>query len=180
MTTPSQIRARLIANDFIPLPVVGKAPVIERWQERTTTSQGDLDIWDKRFPDAKSTGVQSTRNPFLDVDISDEGASDAVIALVREKFDDFGKVIVRYGRRPKCAIPFRLADGAEAFDKIKVSLIAPDGSTGQAIEFLARGQQCVVHGLHVDTREPYAWVGGSLGNTRRADRRRSTRRGRRR
>ena len=169
MTTPSQIRARLIANDFIPLPVVGKAPVIERWQERTTTSQGDLDIWDKRFPDAKSTGVQSTRNPFLDVDISDEGASDAVIALVREKFDDFGKVIVRYGRRPKCAIPFRLADGAEAFDKIKVSLIAPDGSTGQAIEFLARGQQCVVHGLHVDTREPYAWVGGSLGNTRRAD-----------
>ena len=169
MTTPNQIRALMIENDFIVHPVVGKAPVIDRWQERTTTSQGDLDIWDKIFPNAKSTGALGTPNPFLDVDISDKGASDAVVALLHEKFDNLGRLLKRYGRPPKFATPFRLADGAEAFNKIKVSLIAPDGSTGQALEYLARGCQCVVDGVHVDTREPYTWVGGDLSNTKRAD-----------
>jgi hypothetical protein len=166
MTTPTQVRTQLIASGFVPIPVAGKVPALERWEQRAETSQEDLDVWRKKFPAASNTGILCERSPVLDIDILDVAASDAAIKFVRERFGNLGKIILRYGRRPKCAIPFRTDT---PFAKVQIGLIAPGGSTGQKIEILARGQQCVVHGIHPDTREPYVWTDGNPGSIKRAD-----------
>jgi hypothetical protein len=46
------------------------------------------------------------------------------------------------------------------------NLIAPDGSEGQKIEFLADGEQVVVAGIYPDTKQPYRWPRGELGAIR--------------
>ena len=38
-----------------------------------------------------------------------------------------------------------------------------------SIEFLCDGQQCVVHGVHPDTRVAYSWHGGSLDEIKREE-----------
>jgi hypothetical protein len=55
------------------------------------------------------------------------------------------------------------------FPKISVNLIAPGGQTDEKIELLCDGQQVVVAGLHPDTRRPYEWHGGELGNVKLVD-----------
>jgi hypothetical protein len=164
MTTPTEVRARLAQNDYVPIPVNGKAAVLDGWQKRTETSQGDLDIWAQLYPYAKNTGMVCTHCPTLDIDILDEVAVDAAVTLVSARFGDRGKIMLRYGLRPKVAIPFKTNS---PFDKIKVLLTAPDGTAGQKIEFLCRGQQVVVHGIHPDTHAPYQWLDGSPGCVKR-------------
>ena len=61
---------------------------------------------------------------------------------------------VRIGRAPKRAMMFRCE---VPFDKITINLVAPDGSAGQKLEFLANGQQVVVDGIHPDTGKRYRW-----------------------
>ena len=70
--TPSEVRSRMIKSGFDPLPVSGKAQtVLKEWQKRTETWQGDLEIWNRLYPDATNTGMLCTRCPTLDVDILD-------------------------------------------------------------------------------------------------------------
>jgi hypothetical protein len=57
----------------------------------------------------------------------------------------------------------------EAFKKFAVPLIAPDGSEGQKLEFLADGEQVVVAGIHPDTKLPYCWPDGAPGEIRHED-----------
>jgi hypothetical protein len=166
MTTPTEIRSQMLKSDYVPIPVKGKAPVLKESQHRVETTQDDLAVWARMFPDAKNTGMLCTHCPTIDIDVKDETAVDAVVALVRERFEGRGKVLLRYGRRPKVAIPFR-AD--MPFDKIQVLLIAPDGSEDQKVEFLCRGQQVVVHGVHPTANKMYEWSGGNPGNTKRAE-----------
>jgi hypothetical protein len=70
MTTPMEIRTRLVQNGFTPIPVAGKAAVLPEWQKRTVTSPDDLEIWDKTFPDAKNTGYLCPYVPTFDIDIT--------------------------------------------------------------------------------------------------------------
>jgi hypothetical protein len=44
MTTPMEIRTRLVQNGFTPIPVAGKAAVLPEWQKRTVTSPDDLEM----------------------------------------------------------------------------------------------------------------------------------------
>jgi hypothetical protein len=162
--SPTEVRARLAVNGFTPVPCNGKAPVLKEWQKRTETSADDIDIWAKIFPDAQNTGVVTTSVPALDLDILDETAVDAAVALVQECFGERGKVMLRYGRRPKVAIPFRTD---APFAKIQVLLTAPDGSTGEKVEFLGHGQQIVVDGFHPDTHALYEWRDGNPCSVKR-------------
>src|SRR6516162_2757998 len=164
MTTSTEVRARLAQNDYVPIPVNGKAAVLDGWAKRTETSQGDLDIWAKVYPFAKNTGILCTHCPTLDIDVLDPDAVDAAVRLVHERFEGRGRIMLRYGLRPKVAIPFRTDT---PFAKIKVLLTAPNGSAGQKIELLAEGQQVVVHGKHPDTHEPYQWLDGTPGSVKR-------------
>jgi hypothetical protein len=162
--SPSEIRTRLAQNGYPAIPCNGKVPVLPKWQERTETSERDIDSWARTCPDAQNTGVVTTSVPALDLDILDETAVDAAVALVQECFGERGKVMLRYGRRPKVAILFR-AD--ETFPKITVPLTAADGSAGQKIEFLGHGQQIIVDGIHPDTHEPYQWRDGNPDSVKR-------------
>ena len=98
--------------------------------------------------------------PTLDIDLLDEGAASAVEYLAREHFSDRGTFLVRIGRAPKRAIPFRTST---PFAKIQVELRAPNSiitDKPERLEILGDGQQVVVAGIHPETGKPYAWFGG--------------------
>jgi len=155
--TPTDVRTRLAVNGYVPIPCSGKVPVLKKWQSRTETSAGDIDIWAKTCPDARNTGILTPYTPTLDIDVLDESAVDAAVAVVREQFEARGKIMLRYGNRPKVAILFRTD---APFDKMRVMLAVPDGSPEQKIELLCRGQQIIAFGRHPDTGGMYEWSDG--------------------
>jgi hypothetical protein len=160
------LRHQLRNAGYTPLPLFGKAPPqygknntrkgLTGWQKLTDISAEMIDMWSKTWPGADNTGCLTRLMPTLDVDILDAAAAKACQEFVRERY---GYVLIRIGKPPKFAIPFRTE---EPFKKIAVNLIAPDGSEGQKIEFLADGEQVVVAGIHPDTQQPYRWSNGGL------------------
>jgi hypothetical protein len=166
MMNPTALRHRLLAAGYCPLPLRGKAPFQKDWQKRIAPSRADIDAWALHYPDACNTGGLCRNMPTFDLDILDPDAAAAVEALVRERFEERGCILVRFGRAPKRAIPFRTDT---PFPKITGKVIAPDGSTDQKIEMLGDGQQIVVDGLHPDTKKPYGWHGGAPGAVRYAE-----------
>ncbi|WP_052833232.1 bifunctional DNA primase/polymerase [Bradyrhizobium sp. LTSP885] len=162
----TETRKRLCAAGFMPIPVMGKKPAIDKWQTKTETNDGELDIWANMYPGATGTGMLTRYLPTLDIDIKNPEAAEAVEQLVRDHFEDAGVVLVRFGNKPKRAIPFRTAT---PYKKITVNLIAPDKSVDQKIELLADGQQVVAFGIHPDTKQPYVWFGGEPGAIRREE-----------
>ena len=63
--TPTDVRAHLAINNYVPIPCVGKAPVLKKWQTRDETSEGDLETWVKLYPDARNTGILCARRRCL-------------------------------------------------------------------------------------------------------------------
>jgi putative DNA primase/helicase len=161
--TPTDVRAHLATNNYVPIPCNGKAPVLKEWQKRTETSAGDIDIWATTYPNARNTGVLTARTPALDIDILDERAVGTAVNLVHERFGGRGRIMERRGLSPKLAILFR-AD--VPFKKICVALTASDGSVGK-IEFLCADQQLITDGIHPTTGAPYEWSGGDPCHVKR-------------
>ena len=166
MMTPEEKRLELLAAGFSPVPVVGKRPVIDGWQHRTDSTADEIRFWGRSCPAALNTGILTTRVPALDIDIFfDPAAAAAVEALARERFEEHGYILVRFGRAPKRAILFRTDT---PFDKITALLLAPDGSE-ERLELLGARQQVVVDGAHPDTGKPYSWHGGEPGKIKREE-----------
>jgi hypothetical protein len=132
--------------------------VLDGWQKRQQTSEGDITVWSQLYPDAVGTGALTRLMPTLDLDIENEDAVRAIEEFVRTNHEEHGVILVRIGRPPRRAIPFRTD---EPFKKIAVNLIAPNGSA-EKIEFLGTGQQVAVAGPHPTTGQPYRWHGGEL------------------
>jgi AAA domain/Bifunctional DNA primase/polymerase, N-terminal len=166
MSDPAAYRRRLLVTGYSPLPLVGKVPILKNWQKHDGVSDLEIDTWSKRYPLAVNTGILTRLVPALDLDLLDPEAAAAVEALAKDWFDEGGYLPVRFGRFPKRALLFRCD---QPFAKITVPLIAPDGSQGQRLEFLADGQQLAVDGLHPDTGQPYGWHGGIPGEIKRED-----------
>jgi hypothetical protein len=91
-----------------------------------------------------------------------EEAARALEDHVRERYEESGSVLVRIGKPPKRAIPFRTI---EPFAKFVVNLTAPNGSA-EKIEFLADGAQVAAFGIHPETKQPFRWHGGQPGDTK--------------
>ena len=163
MTATADLRLQLRKNGYDPVPLIGKKPAPTEWQKRIDTSEGDIQIWSKVYPNATNTGILTRLVPTLDLDIVDENAIRTIEELVRANHEEHGLVLMRIGKPPKLAIPFQTS---VPFSKIIVNLIAPNGSTHK-IEFLGNGQQVVAAGVHPETGKPYRWHGGDLCNTRR-------------
>ena len=106
--------------------------------------------------------------PCVDIDILNPEAAEAAEALIRERYEERGYILVRIGLAPKRAVLFRTD---EPFKKIQVILIAPNGPNGkdEKIEFLGDGQQLACFGIHPDTKQPYSWHGGEPGAIARED-----------
>lgn len=162
--SPGEVRRRLRAAGFAPIPVNGKKPRLNDWQKLTDATAHDIDQWDRTRPVETNTGVLNARNPFIDLDVLNPDAASAAEQLVRARYAERGVILVRFGKRPKRAIPFRTD---EPFAKIAVTFVTEPGAPGEKVEMLGDGQQCVVHGVHPDTGRPYEWFGGSLDETKR-------------
>ena len=163
MNIPTERRLKLLKAGFCPIPLRGKNPGMKHgweWQKLSGANDEQIEMWGKVFTDATNTGILTKHNPAFDIDILHPEAAEAIGELVTERFEERGYVPVRIGKAPKRAILFRTND---PFPKINRPLTAPDG-TEQKIEFLADGQQIVVHGIHPDTRKPYTWHGGEPGD----------------
>ena len=161
---PTELRLALKAAGYSPIPVVGKKPPLDEWQKQLDVSREDIDGWAANLKYARNTGLLTERTPGLDIDILDAAAADAVEQKVRDRFKEHGSILVRTGRPPKRLIPFRTAT---PFKKIVMPLVTADGSTGQKIEFLGKGQQFVAFGTHPDTHQRYQWSDtGEPGNVK--------------
>jgi hypothetical protein len=166
MATAREVRQALVNRGYTPIPVTGKIPPFKQWQKVANVSRPMLEAWDKNWPQATNTGILTAYTPTLDADILSEPAAVAVENLVRERFKGRGQVLPRIGRPPKRAIVFRTAT---PFAKITVNLVAADGSTGEKLEFMCRGQQVVAAGIHPDTGNPYTWPLGNPTDIARDD-----------
>jgi hypothetical protein len=166
--SPTEVRLKLRSAGFNPLPLVGKAPVIEAWQKRLDVTDHEIEFWGRTHPAAENTGVLTRLTPTFDIDILDPDAAAAVERLVRERFEDKGDVLVRTGRPPKRAIPFR---ALAPFAKIKRLFGQPDTPEKdcEKLEMLCDGQQVVVDGVHPDTGKPYSWFYAPPGEIKHDD-----------
>lgn len=163
---PTDVRLKLRAAGFSPLPIIGKRPPMEKWETKYDVNADEIMLWERVYPYAHSTGILTSHTPTLDIDIHNDEAARAVEDLVRERYEDSGLVIVRVGKAPKRAIPFRTD---RPFKKMEAKLIAPNGGTAEKIEMLADGQQVVCFGDHPETCKPYSWFGGEPGDIERID-----------
>jgi hypothetical protein len=164
--TPTEIRLRLRAAGFQPIPCRGKNPGIEKnwqWQALGGADPEEIKRWGRDYAGARNTGILTKFTPAFDIDILHPEAAAAVEAIVRARFAERGHVLTRFGRKPKRCVLFRTN---EPFKKITHLLIAPDGSE-QRLELLGAGQQAICFGIHPETKQPYTWSGGIPGDVAR-------------
>jgi hypothetical protein len=80
-------RQKLLAAGYLPLPVNGKVPSINGWQDIKATA-AIIASWESRYSDAFSTGILTETTPAIDIDIMHAEAAAAVEALAREHFGE--------------------------------------------------------------------------------------------
>jgi hypothetical protein len=159
-----ELRRRLRAAGYSPVPVEGKRPRGDGWQNKHDPSDEEIILWSKVFNHAVNTGILTRLVPVLDIDILQEEAAEAVEELVRDRFLEDGDILIRVGFPPKRAVPFRTDN---PFKKTTINLISPNGSEGEKLELLCDGQQLAAFGIHPDTGKPYRWHGGEPGKIKR-------------
>jgi hypothetical protein len=96
-TLPSEVRKKLRAAGFSPLPIIGKQPPMQKWETKHQVDMDEIVLWERIYPGARSTGFLTSLAPTLDIDILDEAAAEAVEELVRKRYEDGGRVLVRIG-----------------------------------------------------------------------------------
>ena len=152
--TPTEVRLKVLANGWRPLPVAGKAPTPTDWSRycKTAPTDGEVTFWGRSHPGAASTGLAMGAEVAIDLDVvSDPGRAAAVRGIALECF---GRTpFERVGRAPKTALLYRAGPGVET-----VHRKATDGSD-DGVDVLADGCQVVGFGLHKETHQPYAWTG---------------------
>jgi hypothetical protein len=158
LSAQTELRSQLLRGGYSPIPLQGKIPPMEGWQQKTQTNTDEIKLWSNLYPYCGNTGILTRLSPTIDIDIMDQAAAEAVEELARDRFEERGWFLVRIGKAPKRAVVMRTLT---PFKKDQLKLVAPNGTTGK-IEILADGQQVVVDGIHPDTQRPYTWHGGEL------------------
>lgn len=153
--------AALLNNGYIPLPVDGKKPIPNGWQE-TTPQQATKWTNNPNYTNA-NIGLLTGRGDVplfaADFDFYDPAVAEKVSQAFTTRF---GKGLVRYGQAPKLVM---LYCGIEQHKKVKSpEWIDPanpkqdDGSDRfHAFELLGTGQQVVAFGEHPVTGLQYTW-----------------------
>ena len=154
MDTVTAERIALKNAGYIPTPCDGKKPILPGWQDRLQINVADIELWREERPAVQNTGALTRNNPTFDIDVMDANVADRIEAIIRQHATD-GEILVRYGREPKRAIPFRLI--GEPFKKIRTPIFIDTNGVENKVEVLSDGQQFVVAGIHPDTSRPYTW-----------------------
>src|SRR5262245_22876358 len=161
-TTPA--RLALLKNGYEPIPLSGKRPVLEGWQNLSATAE-TIVAWEASHPGAANTGILTRHAPTIDIDVLDREAGDIIHDWVKEELIPPGcPELVRIGRAPKRAFLFRCET---PFAKITTGKWLDDQKTEHQLEILCSGQQIVAYGTHPDTGRAYHWVGARPGQTPR-------------
>ena len=149
-------RKQLRAAGYSPLPVIGKAPPINGWQDIQATEDA-INSWEDKCASATNTGILTRITPAIDIDVLDPTVADELQRLAEHMI---GISPVRIGQAPKRALLYRTDT---PFDKLTTLInISPDGRSHK-VEILCSGQQIVVHGIHPSTQAPYTWLGAEPG-----------------
>ena len=53
---PSEVRQKLRIAGFSPLPIIGKRPAMEKWETKIDVNPDEIQLWDRLWPNARSTG----------------------------------------------------------------------------------------------------------------------------
>ena len=133
-------RHRLLAGDFVPTPLTGKAAFLPGWQKLVPTP-AEIDRWP-----AGNTGLLTAWSPAIDIDVLDVEVAERIEEMV---FEVAGATLVRTGRAPKRALLYRTD---VPFRKIT----SPRFERGW-VEVLGLGQQLAAFGVHPETGRPYEW-----------------------
>jgi hypothetical protein len=167
VTDVTDLRKALATRGYPVIPLDGKRPVFEGWQNKHGALQEEIESWRWIYPNALNTGVLTQGNPAIDSDITERRAADVVFKLIKSEFEERGEIIPRVGEPPKFAILLRTD---EPFKKMTLKLTAPDGSPHK-IEVLCDGQQIVIDGIHPGTKKPYQVIreNGGLETVDRED-----------
>jgi hypothetical protein len=167
--SPTEVRLKLRSAGFSPLPLNGKKPTIDAWQNHHDVTDHEIELWARAHPAAQNTGILTRTTPVLDIDILDPQAAQAVEDMVRDRFEEHGYVLARFGRSPRRAIPFRTNAPFAKIKRLFGEADTPENDC-DGLELLCDGQQIVVHGVHPATHQPYSWAGGDApGKIRRDD-----------
>src|SRR5262245_42137072 len=78
--TPYEIRLAMVENGYTPIPLNGKAPILNEWQ-KTVASREGVTKWGNM---GANTGMVTTTTPVLDIDILDEEAARIVETTARQ------------------------------------------------------------------------------------------------
>jgi predicted P-loop ATPase len=152
--TPTEIRLRLRALGYHPIPTEGKEPHMPEWQKKLDANDDEIRLWEHLHPYATNTGVLTRYTPLFDADLLLKECADAIEAMARNFFEERGEVLTRTGQAPKRGLVFRTD---KPFGKLSVVFETPDGAPSQRLEFLCDGQQFVAFGKHPKTGQPYQW-----------------------
>jgi hypothetical protein len=132
---PTELRLRLKATGYSPVPLNGKRPAMDKWQTKVDANVDEIRLWERLYPYSTNTGIITKFCPALDIDILNEPAAIAAEELARDKYEELGYFPMRIGLPPKRAFLFRTD---EPFKKISVILIPPNSAKDEKIEFLYR------------------------------------------
>ncbi|WP_341649801.1 PriCT-2 domain-containing protein [Thauera humireducens] len=148
---------QLRLQGFEPIPVAGKRPVINKWED-LDLSQDRINYWASNGKGDLNVGLRTSALAPIDVDIYDAEVSARVVAAARARFGDAPE---RVGMPPKALLLYAAIEpGTKITSPIWVS---PDGREHR-VEVLGIGQQFVAAGIHPDTHKPYTWNGDNIAD----------------
>jgi AAA domain len=145
-------RLQVLANDYGPVPCIGKIPTITAWQDGCP-SQDEIKQWTKFCPKAMNTGITTAYVPTCDIDITNVGIADEIQTTI-ERLVGADPLLIKFGRRPKRSILFKTA---LPFEKMQTGDWIDQDGVAHHVEILCDGQQTICFGRHPDTGTEYEW-----------------------
>ena len=145
----TELRLKLLAAGYDPLPCAGKAALLDGWTTLDLTPDL-IRAWPQTHPASGNTGIRCGHATGIDIDVLDGGISERAKNLALQMLGD--TTLVRIGRAPKQLLVYRTETPAR-----KKSVAAGKGKGAHKIEILGEGNQFIAFGTHPDTLQPYVW-----------------------
>jgi hypothetical protein len=148
----TDLRLRLQANGYHPVPVIGKAVKMPAWQTRClSATPQQISNWSYSQSDCKSTGILCGQTVGVDIDVLDERISSMLAACAARMLGPTS--LRRIGKAPKTLLMYRVETPHDKQQTPELLI----GDVKARVEILAKGQQFVAFGIHPGTNAPYNW-----------------------
>lgn len=154
-TSVAEIRTALIENGYLPIPAIGKRPVVAGWSTLRMTAD-TVDHYLIAYPTQTNTGLLTGHLVAIDIDAPDDDTADLLVGMVLD-LTNGAEAPCRVGRAPKCLFVFRTD---EPLPKASTGRYLINGERCE-VEVLGDGQQFIAYGIHPETGKPYVWSNGS-------------------